>query len=140
MERFVHGKIGVLTVLGLPIKAMALPRDEEIITRLRAAAVAGDTVADQVLRELDAGEIEMEDATRKYCRMAKPVPGTRPPPAMLKLDPKTLQPEGRMIKALETIEEAFRKWDEFPIEVRVQARQRIREVIATVPPECRFQP
>ncbi|MCB1132916.1 MAG: hypothetical protein KDN05_17465 [Verrucomicrobiae bacterium] len=138
MERYVGGKVEVLNLLGLPIRVTALPQDEEIITRIRVAAEASDAVAVQVLEELEQGVIDLHEATLRYCRAAKPVPGTRPLPAMLKLDPKTLQPEGRMIKALNTIEEAFLGWEGFPIEVRLQARQRLREVLAKMPAECNF--
>ena len=137
MEKFVKRKVEVLGFLKLPVRAIALPKDEEIITRLRVAAESGHQVASQLLAELDAGDTTMEAATLRYCRVEKS--DKRTIPAMLKLDPKTLEPQGLMMKALKTLEDGFRNWDEFPVEARLQAKQRIREIFALMPKECNFR-
>jgi hypothetical protein len=136
MEQFVRGRVEVLGLLKLPVRAIAVPKDEEIITRLRVAAESGHQVAGQLLAELDAGETTMDEATQRYCRVEKSTKRTTP--VMLTLDSRTLKPEGMMMKALATLEAAFRTWDEFPIEARLQAKQRIREVFALMPKECNF--
>lgn len=137
MEKFVRGRVDVLGVLKLPIRAIAVPKDEEIMTRLRVAAESGDQLASQLLVDLDSGDTSIVDATKHYCRVEKS--GKRPEPAMLKLDAKTLKPKGLMMKALDTVENGFRDWNEFPPEVKIQARQRIREVFANMPKECNFR-
>lgn len=137
MVKSVKWRIEQIDGLGLPIRAIPIPKDEEILTRLCSAAAAGYEEAKQLLGELDAGEITMDEATRRYCHVEA---GTkRAVPALLKLNPKTLQPEGRAIKALAVVEELFLAWDQFPDHVRIQARQQIREAFAKLPPDCRFQ-
>jgi hypothetical protein len=137
MERYVRRRVDMLGVLKLPIRAIAVPADEEIMTRLRVAAEVGDQLASQLLMDLDAGDTSIDDATKQYCRVEKC--GKRPEPAMLKLDSKTLKPKGLMMKALDTLENGFRDWNEFPPEAKIQARQRIREVFANMPKECNFR-
>ena len=127
----------MLNLLGLPIRAIAIPKDDEIMTRLRVAAESGDTVASQLLEELDAGDTTMEDALQRYCRVEKS--GKRTVPAILDIDPKTLKPKGLMMKALDTVEEGLLNWDNFSVEARIQARQRIREVFSKMPPDCGFR-
>ena len=136
MEKYVRSRVDMLGVLKLPIRAIAVPQDEEIMTRLRAAAEVGDQLASQLLVDLDSGDTSIEDAAKQYCRVEKV--GNRPEPAMLQLDSKTLKPKGLLMKALDTLENGFRDWDEFPPEVKIQARQRIREVFANMPKECNF--
>ncbi len=137
MLSFVLGRVEALNLLGLPIRALAIPKDEEIMMRLRVAAESGDEVASQLLEELDAGVTTMEEATSRYCRVEKS--SKRTVPAMLQLDPKTLKPKGLMMKALNTLEEGFLNWDKFPVETRLQAIQRVREVISKMPKECAFK-
>jgi hypothetical protein len=137
LEKFVRNRVEVLDSLKLPVQALAVPQDEEIITRLRVAAESGHQVAAQLLVELDSGETTMEEATLRYCRVEKS--DKRTMPAMLKLDLKTLKPQGAMMKALDTLENGFLRWDEFPVEARLQAKQRIREIFAMMPQECNFR-
>ena len=136
MEKFVKNRVEVLDSLKLPVQALAVPQDEEIITRLRVAAEVGDQLASQLLVDLDSGNTSIEDAAKQYCRVEKI--GKRPESAMLTLDSRTLKPTGLMMKALDTLENGFRDWAEFPPEVKIQARQRIREVFANMPKECNF--
>jgi hypothetical protein len=136
MEKFVRNRVEVLDSFKLPVQAFAVPQDEEIMTRLRVAAESGHQVAAQLLVELDSGETTMEEATLRYCRVEKS--DKRTMPAMLRLDTKTMKPQGLMMKALDTLENGFLGWDEYPVEARLQAKQRIREIFALMPKECNF--
>jgi len=136
MERFVSGKIDLLRFLKLPIRADAFPKDDEVLIRLRAAAELGDQAADEFLVQLAAGEIQLDEATRKYCRVEPP---KRSEPPMLKLDHKTLKPRGRLMKALDTLEAGFSDWQSFEPEARIQAARRIRDVLAKMPKDCAFR-
>lgn len=122
--------------LGLPIRAIPVPKDEEVMTRLRAAAAVGDKEARELLRQLEAGEITLEEATHRYCQIEGGA--KRPIPALVKLNSKSLQPEGPAIKALGVVEELFLRWNQFPDHVKIQARARIREVLVKLPQDCRF--
>ncbi len=136
MVTSVKRRVEHISGLGLPICAIPQPKDEEILTRLRMAAAAGHVEARQLLQELEAGETTMEEATRRYCMVEKV--GQRTPPALLKLNPRTMQAEGRAIKAMGVVEELFTGWEKFPLHVRVQARLRIREMIGKLPKDCEF--
>ena len=136
MQRYVLGRVDVLCFLKLPVRVEALPADEEVLTRLRTAAELGDKAADELLDRLAAGEILLDEATKKYCRVEPP---KHKDPPMLKLDPKTLQPKGRMVKALITLEECFANWQNYDPEARIQAAQLVRTVIAQMPKECDFK-
>ena len=57
---------------------------------------------------------------------------------MLKLNPKTLEAEGRAIKAMRVVEELFLAWENIPVHVRHLARARIREMLVKVPKDCEF--
>lgn len=135
MERFVLGKVDLLSLLKLPIRADALPKDDEVITRLRTAAERGDQVAGELLDQLAAGEILLDEATRRYCRAEVPKRPIRP---MLTLDPKTLKAKGRLVGALDTLEKCFAEWQCFEPEARIQAAGHIRAVLAKMPNECAF--
>ena len=136
MVKSVKNRIEHLTALGLPVSPLPVPKDEKILTILRAAAAAGDDLSKELLQALDAGEIEIEDATQRYCQKEKPA--KRPAPALLKLNSKTLELEGMVIKALKTLEEFFLVWDQLPLKLQVPARARIRETMTKLPPDCKF--
>ncbi len=137
MVTYVRGRIDLLDLLGLPIRSLPIPKDDEVMMRLRAAAEAGHEGANQLLQELEAGELTMDEATRQYCQVPKGV--NRTLPLLLGLDHKTLRPKGRAVKALDTLEELFLRWDQLPREATIQSRARIREVFAKMPPECRIR-
>ena len=137
MVKSVKWRIEHLNGLGLQVRAIPIPSDEEILTRLRTAAAAGYEDAKQLLRELEAGEITMDEATRRYCQVDKGA--KRPTPALIKINSKTLKTEGRVIKAMDVVEEFFLCWDQVPIHIQLQVRARIREVFGKLPPDCGFQ-
>lgn len=132
----VKRRVEHISGLGLPTCAIPPPKDEEILTRLRMAAAAGHEEAKQLLGELEAGETTIVEATRRYCMVEKA--GKRPPPALLKLNPKTMEAEGRSIKAIGVVEELFAVWEKLPVHVRLQARPRIREMLGKLPKDCEF--
>ena len=134
MVTYVRGRVELLDLLGLPIRSIPIPKDDEIMMRLRVAAEAGHECANQLLQELEAGDTTMDEATNRDCQVEKE--SKRTLPALLRLDPKTLRPKGRAVKALDTMEEFFAVWDQLPREATLQARARIREVFAKMPPEC----
>lgn len=137
MVESVKWRIEHLNGLGLQVRAIPIPSDEEILTRLRTAAAAGYEDAKQLLLELEAGEITMAEATSRYCQVEKMT--KRSTPALIKINSKTLKTEGRAMKAMDVVEEFFLCWEEVPIHIQLQARPRIREVFGKLPPDCRFQ-
>ena len=137
IEKFIKGRAELIALLELPVGAIATPNDEAIIARLRMAAEAGDEMARQLISELEAGDTTIIQATQRYA-MPKKI-SKKKSPSMLKLDPKTLQPKGQIINALQILEVGLRDWDQFPSEARIQAAQRIREVLSQLPDECKFR-
>jgi hypothetical protein len=136
IESFVLGKVDLLSFLKLPIRADALPKDDEVLMRLRTAAELGDKMADQLLDQVVAGEIPLDEATKTYCRVE---PAKRSKPPMLKLDDKSLKIRGRLAKALDTLEEGFSEWPSYEPEARIQAARRIMAVLAKMPKDCAFR-
>lgn len=134
MVNYLRGRIEILEVLELPIRSLPVPKDDEVMVRLRAAAELGHDGARQLLHQLESGEISIDAATSQYCQTQKA--GKKPEPVFLGLDRKNLRPIGEAPKALTTVKRLFVGWKQFPEEARIQILPLIREVIAIIPDEC----
>lgn len=134
MEDYLRGRIELLEMFDLPIRSLPIPKDDEVMVRLRAAAEFGHDGARQLLRQLESGEVSIDEATNQYCQTPKA--GKRPEPALLALERKTLRPKGSAVKALMTMKRLFAEWDQLPLQARIQMQPMVREVFSNMPQEC----
>lgn len=134
MVNYLCGRIEILELLELPIRSLPIPKDDEVMVRLRTAAELGHDGARQLLHQLESGEVSIDEASQQYCQTQKA--GKKPEPVFLGLDRKNLRPTGEAPKALTKVKRLFVEWKQFPEEARIQILPMIREVIAIMPEEC----